>query len=160
MFKVLLSFLLFVPCLTYAIEKADFVLVDKTDARLYLLKQGKVIKAYPVSFGRNPVGHKEKQGDGRTPEGEYRLDFKKSDSAFYKAIRISYPNQDDLKRARKKQVDPGGQIMIHGEKIGREWLTPMLKGVNWTNGCIAVTNSEMDEIWEAIEIGTGIKIQM
>lgn len=140
-------------------EKADFVLVVKSEARLYLKKNGRTLKKYRVAFGADPRGHKQKQGDERTPEGRYLLDYKKADSAFYKAIHISYPNARDRRRARAAGVDPGGQIMIHGQKNGLGWLSFISQHFNWTDGCIAVSNQTMDEIWEAVDAGTPIEIR-
>ncbi|MCF6364513.1 MAG: L,D-transpeptidase family protein, partial [Gammaproteobacteria bacterium] len=94
----------------------------------------------------------------RTPEGKYILDYKKSDSSFYKAIHISYPNETDKRRARMNGVSPGGQIMIHGQKNGQGSLSWLAQKFNWTDGCIAVTNAEMDEIWELVKAGTPIEI--
>lgn len=142
-----------------AIEKADMVLVVKSESKLYLLKNGKVLGEYRAAFGANPKGHKQQEGDERTPEGRYVLDFKKDDSAFYKAIHISYPNEADKKRARQAGVRPGGAIMIHGQKNGLGWLSWISQYFNWTNGCIAVSNSAMDEIWEAVGAGTPIEIR-
>jgi murein L,D-transpeptidase YafK len=104
------------------------------------------------------VGHKQQEGDERTPEGKYLLDYKKDDSAFYKAIHISYPNQNDIENAKKRGVSPGGLIMIHGQRNGLGWLSFASQFFNWTNGCIAVTNSEMEEIWLAVDAGTPIEI--
>lgn len=137
----------------------DSVLVNKSEKKMYLLSQGRKVREYPVIFGENPKGHKQQQGDERTPEGRYVLDYKKSDSSFYKAIHISYPNQKDRARAKKKGVDPGGLIMIHGQKNGLGWLSWLSQNFNWTNGCIAVTNREMDEIWGLVKTGTPIEIQ-
>ena len=103
-------------CCVFAIEKADRVLVDKSDGTLLLLKNGEEIGSFSVVFGANPEGHKQQQGDERTPEGRYILDYKKADSAFYKAIHISYPNAADTEKANKLGVSPGGAIMIHGQK--------------------------------------------
>jgi murein L,D-transpeptidase YafK len=151
--------LLLMPANALAIQKADFVLVVKSKEKLFLIKEDKIIKAYNVVFGANPKGHKQQEGDERTPEGRYILDLKKSDSAFYKAIRISYPNEQDREHAARKGVDPGGQIMIHGQKNGYGWMAPVMQTVNWTDGCIAVTNREMEEIWQAVDVGTPIVIK-
>ena len=140
-------------------ETADSVLVDKSDEKLYLLKDGAVIAEYSVAFGANPKGHKQQEGDERTPEGHYMLDFKKSDSAFYKAIHISYPNSADRQTAAERGVDPGGAIMIHGQRNWLGWLSVVTQRFNWTDGCIAVTNSEMDEIWSMVAIPTPIEIR-
>lgn len=122
------------------------------------MKDNQILKSYHVVFGANPHGHKQQEGDQRTPEGRYALDYKKADSAYYKAIRISYPNREDTAKARKRGVSPGGQIMIHGQKNGRSWLAPFARFFNWTDGCIAVTDAEMEEIWQAVKVGTPIEI--
>jgi murein L,D-transpeptidase YafK len=151
--------LLIIPNFTFGADKADMVLVVKSQSRLYLIKNDKVLSEYRVAFGANPKGTKKQEGDERTPEGRYILDYKKADSAFYKAIHISYPNEDDKKRAKKLKVNPGGMIMIHGQKNGFGWLSWITQHFNWTDGCIAVSNSEMDEIWEAVSAGTPIEIR-
>ncbi len=137
----------------------DLVLVDKSEKKIYLLSKGKELKEYDVVFGESPKGHKQQEGDERTPEGKYILDYKKADSSFYKAIHISYPNEEDNARARKMGVDPGGLIMIHGQKNGFGWLSWLMQWFNWTDGCIAVTNAKMDEIWQLVEVGTPIEIR-
>ena len=142
----------------FSSQKADSVLVNKSDKKLYLIADGKPFKSYHVAFGANPAGHKQQEGDERTPEGKYLLDYKKDDSAFYKAIHISYPNQNDIENAKKRGVSPGGFIMIHGQRNGLGGLSFASQFFNWTNGCIAVTNSEMEEIWLAVDAGTPIEI--
>ena len=137
----------------------DHVLVYKAKRTMQLLAGGKVIKEYKIVLGANPIGHKQKEGDERTPEGKYTLDYKKEDSAFFKAIHISYPNEKDIKRAREANVDPGGQIMIHGQKNGFGRLALISQWYDWTNGCIAVTDSEMKEIWNLVKVGTPIEIK-
>lgn len=151
--------LLLNAAVAFGIEKADRVLVIKSEAKLYLKKNGKVLKAYHVAFGENPEGHKRQEGDERTPEGTYLLDYKKSDSAFYKSIHISYPNKADKQRATKAGVSPGGFIMIHGQKNGLGWLSWITQQFNWTDGCIAVSNRAMDEIWHSVQVGTPIEIR-
>jgi len=140
-------------------QKADLVVVDKSKSRLYLEHAGKIIKSYHIALGRHPKGHKQQEGDGRTPEGHYVLDAKKADSAFYKAIHISYPNEFDLSSAAQRGVSPGGAVMIHGQKNGYGQLARVTQRSNWTNGCIAVTDQEMDEIWAAVDSGTPIEIR-
>ncbi len=139
--------------------KIDNVLVKKSENRIYLLAEGKFIKEYKVVFGANPKGHKQKEGDERTPEGKYILDYKKVNSSFYKAIHISYPNENDKVKAKLSGVNPGSLIMIHGQKNGLSWLSWLSQWFNWTDGCIAVTNTEMDEIWELVDEGIPIEIQ-
>ncbi len=151
--------ILWMPCAGICGEKADFVLVVKSEATLYLKKDSRTLKKFRVAFGAQPKEHKQKQGDERTPEGRYLLDYKKADSAFYRAIHISYPDARDRKRARAAGVDPGGQIMIHGQKNGLGWLSFITQRFNWTDGCIAVSNQSMDEIWEAVDAGTPIEIR-
>lgn len=142
-----------------AIQKADFVLVDKSESKLYLINDDKIIKEYKIALGGNPAGHKQQEGDERTPEGRYLLDYKNENSKYYKAIHISYPNDDDKRKATTNRVNPGGQIMIHGQRNGFAWLAFITQWFNWTDGCIAVTNSEMHEIWQAVDVGTPIEIQ-
>ncbi len=124
-----------------------------------LIKNGLVIKEYHVAFGANPKGHKQQEGDEKTPEGRYILDYKKSDSSFYRAIHISYPNEQDIKNAKTLGVSPGGQIMIHGQKNKPGFFAFITQKFNWTNGCIAVKNFEMDEIWNSVNIGIPIEIK-
>ena len=137
----------------------DYVLVNKSEQKMYLLSLGERVKEYSVVFGGNPKGHKQQEGDQRTPEGKYILDYKKADSTFHKAIHISYPNEEDKERAKEKGINPGGLIMIHGQKNGIGWLSWISQNFNWTDGCIAVTNEEMDEIWTLVKVGTPIEIQ-
>ena len=159
MSRLLIVVLLFISPSVFGIGKADSVLVIKSIHKLYLKKDNKVLKEYDVVFGTNPKGHKKREGDERTPEGSYILDFKKSDSAYYKAIHISYPSEQDKQMAKQQGVDPGGQIMIHGQRNGFGWLSLIVQWFNWTDGCIAVTNKEMDEIWNAVDAGTPIVIE-
>jgi murein L,D-transpeptidase YafK len=157
--RIIILLLLLLPILAYGGEKADAVLVIKSRAKMFLLKNGKNIKEYHVVFGANPKGHKQKEGDERTPEGKYVIDFKNNKSAFYKSMHISYPNEKDKSWAKKNKVNPGGAIMIHGQKNGFGGLSWISQRFNWTNGCIAVTNKEMDEIWQMVDVGTPIEIK-
>lgn len=140
-------------------EKADLVRVKKSEAKLYLLRAGTSFAEFPVVFGGQPEGHKQQEGDERTPEGRYVLDYKKADSAFFKAVHISYPNAQDTAAAKQRGVTPGGAVMIHGQKNGLGWLSPVAQLVNWTNGCIALTNKDMQAVWEAVDAGTPIEIE-
>ncbi len=155
----ILIILLLIPGIAFGIEKADMVLVIKSESKLFLKKRGKIIRAYSVAFGAKPEEHKQQEGDERTPEGKYFLDYKKEDSAFYKSIHISYPNATDQKRAKALGVNPGGLIMIHGQKNGWGWLSWITQQFNWTDGCIAVSNGAMDDIWESVKVGTPIEIK-
>ena len=109
-------------------------------------------------MGGNPVSHKQQQGDKRTPTGSYILDYKNEKSKFYRSIHVSYPNAADKARAKSRGVSPGGDIMIHGQKNGFGHLAAINQQRDWTDGCIAVTDNEMDEIMAAVEIGTPIEI--
>jgi murein L,D-transpeptidase YafK len=140
------------------IIKADFVIIKKSKRELYLLKNGKIFKKYHIALGGNPEGKKTRQGDQKTPEGRYTLDYKKRDSAFFRAIHISYPNRADRLRAERAGVNAGGYIMIHGQKNGFGWLSPLTQRFDWTQGCIAVSNEEMREIWRSIDTPTAIEI--
>jgi murein L,D-transpeptidase YafK len=157
--KIVFLILLFMPNIAFGIEKADRVLVIKSKSKLYLKKQGKILKEYHVTFGASPKGHKQKKGDERTPEGKYILDYKNEDSRFYKSIHISYPNEADKERAKKMRVNPGGCIMIHGQKNGFGCLAFITQRFNWTDGCIAVSNNAMYEIWLSVDVGTPIEIK-
>jgi murein L,D-transpeptidase YafK len=154
-----LLFFFAMPAAGYGLEKAEMVVVVKSESRLYLKRDGQIISQYHVVFGPEPEGHKLQEGDGKTPEGKYVLDYKNANSDFYKSIHISYPNRADRKWAVRSGVDPGGEIMIHGQKNGAGWLASISKYFNWTEGCIAVSNRAMDEIWQAVDVGTPIEIK-
>lgn len=142
-----------------SMQLADKVEVYKLAGELHLERAGEHFKTYHVVFGENPYdGHKQQEGDERTPEGLYTLDYKNEQSIAYRSIHISYPNAADTQRADAAGVSAGGFIMIHGQRNGLGWLGFLAQRFNWTNGCIAVTNAEMDEIMQAIEIGTPIEI--
>jgi murein L,D-transpeptidase YafK len=140
-------------------RKADKAVVAKSERTLTLMSQGKVIRSYKVALGGTPVGRKEQQGDHKTPEGHYVLDRRNAKSRFYKSIHVSYPNEEDRRRAAERGVSPGGDIMIHGLPNGFRWLGAAHRAKDWTDGCIAVTDSEMDEIWELVPDGTPIEIR-
>ena len=161
MLKKIIILIILLPWLAVAGDflKADSVLVKKHEKRLYLIKNKKPFKIYRVAFGANSKGPKRKEGDERTPEGTYKLDYKNSDSDFYKSIHISYPNDQDIKRAEELGISPGGDIMIHGQKNAAKNFSRIHRYVNWTDGCIAVTNTEMDEIWASVDVGTPITIE-
>jgi murein L,D-transpeptidase YafK len=139
---------------------ADRIIVKKSQRRLYLMRDGKPIRTYRISLGIEPVGHKERQGDNRTPEGGYYINWRNPNSQFYKALSISYPNQQDRLRAARYGWDPGGDIMIHGEprRGGDGPLRDLVRAEDWTQGCIAVSNLAIDEIWRYTVDGTPIEI--
>jgi murein L,D-transpeptidase YafK len=119
----------------------------------------KVLKVYRVWLGRGPGKAKLQQGDNETPEGTYTITGRNAHSAAYMSLRISYPNAADRERARKLGVDPGGDIMIHGLPPGNGWVKPGQQLPDWTFGCIAVSDSEMDELWKVVPNGTPIEIK-
>lgn len=155
-FIVLSSLLLFSGLIQAQI---DLVKVDKSERKMQLIEQGKVVKTYRISLGGSPDGHKQQEGDQRTPEGRYILDYKNEDSSFYRSMHISYPNAQDKENAKKLGVSAGGFIMVHGQKNGLGWLSRIAQSFDWTNGCIAITNKEMDEFMSLVEFGTPIEIQ-
>lgn len=139
---------------------ADRVVVKKSERKLMLVKGGEVVREYRVALGDNPYGHKMHQGDERTPEGEYILDWRNPRSNYYKSIHVSYPNERDQLFARAMGMDPGGMIMIHGmpDYLRTPAVMRQFNRRDWTDGCIAVTNDEMEEIWRAVRDGTPIDI--
>ncbi len=139
------------PPLAPQAERVDEIRVDKSERRMTLLRGGKVIKSYRILLGDAPVGHKRQQGDERTPEGRYRITFRNDKSRFHLSLRVSYPNEADRRQARARVVDPGGDIMIHGG-------TPPGYSRDWTDGCIALSNAQIEEVWRLVPIGTPIEI--
>lgn len=138
---------------------ADKILIEKKERRLTLLAKGKVLKTYQIALGGNPNGPKERQGDNKTPEGTYVVDARNRDSRYHLSLHISYPNEQDKKRAKERGVSPGGEIMIHGIKNGFSWVGDLHTGVDWTKGCIAVTDEEIEEIERLAPNGTIVEIR-
>jgi len=145
----------------YAMQKgsADRILIEKSTRRLMLISQGEVLKSYKIALGGNPIGPKERKGDNKTPEGTYVIDARNRDSRFHLSLHISYPNERDKKRAKELGVSPGGDIMIHGIKNGLSWVGDAHTGVDWTQGCIAVTDQEIEEIDKLAPNGTIVEIR-
>jgi tetratricopeptide (TPR) repeat protein len=143
---------------TLRTEPADKVLIEKKERRLTLLSKGEVIKTYKIALGGDPVGPKEKQGDNKTPEGTYIIDSRNRDSGYHLSLHISYPNEKDKMRAKELGVSPGGDIMIHGIKNGLSWVDASHAEIDWTKGCIAVTDEEMEEIYKFVPNGTIVEI--
>jgi murein L,D-transpeptidase YafK len=140
-------------------SKADRIVIDKSERVLTLMRGDQPMKRYPVALGAAPKGAKRFEGDQRTPEGVYRIDYRNASSNFHLALRISYPNEADRVRALEAGLDPGGQIMIHGLRNGQGWLGERHLGGDWTDGCIAVTNAEIEEIWSLVDLGTPVEIR-
>lgn len=140
-----------------ATGNADRIVIEKGERRLTLFRGGRILKSYRVSLGRSPVGHKQREGDNRTPEGQYVIDRHNPDSAFHRALHVSYPNAADRARAAEAGVSPGGDIMIHGLPNRLAWVGRLHRVADWTAGCIAVTNPEIEEIYRAVPDGTPVE---
>ncbi|MGJ5820864.1 L,D-transpeptidase family protein [Paludibaculum fermentans] len=142
-----------------AAEQADRIVIHKARRELQLLQNGKVFKTYKVALGKQPVGPKIQQGDMRTPEGLYRVDGRYARSQFHRALHISYPNSTDRARAQRLGVQPGGDILIHGLPNGQGSVGNAHLQSDWTWGCIAVTDEEIEEIWKLVPNGAVVEIQ-
>ncbi|HEV8239523.1 MAG TPA: L,D-transpeptidase family protein [Thermoanaerobaculia bacterium] len=139
--------------------KIDRVLVLKSQHRLFLLDRGRSVASFPVALGRGPSGPKVREGDGRTPEGVYTIDFHNSASAFYRSLHVSYPQARDVARARRLGASPGGSIMVHGLPPRLAFVGRLQRLADWTNGCIALSNPEMRQVFNAVRDGTQIEIR-
>jgi murein L,D-transpeptidase YafK len=142
-------------------DAIDRIVVVKKERKMYLYKDGKVKGTFPISLGRNPVGHKQKKGDYRTPEGEFFIHRKLCSPKYYRSLCISYPSPEDKARARAKGVNPGGDITIHAQP---KWNADgsgdkYTLARNWTQGCVAVTNSSMKKLWYAVREGVPVTIK-
>ena len=158
--KLVTLLLILLPTFAFANVSplVDYVLVKKSERKLFLMRGGAPLKEYPISLGLRPVGHKQYEGDMRTPEGLYLLDWRNPNSNFYKSIHISYPSTEDLVKAGEAGKPAGGMVMIHGLPNQRDLEDKMFNGWDWTEGCIAVDNRAMDEIWGMVSDGTPILI--
>ena len=139
--------------------RADKVVVRKSGHVLELYEGAQLLRQYRVALGGNPIGHKQQEGDGRTPEGPYLLDYRNPGSSFHRALHISYPAPADVANARKHGVSPGGLIMVHGVRNGLGWLGRLSTLVDWTDGCVAVTDADIEEIWRVVPDRTPILIE-
>ncbi|MDF2095924.1 L,D-transpeptidase family protein [Aquibaculum arenosum] len=138
---------------------ADYVLVDKTERVLSLFAEGEEIARFPIQLGKEPKGHKQREGDNRTPEGVYHIDWRNPESAFFLSLRISYPNNQDRARAEAEGVSPGGMIMLHGMPNDVDYRREVWDEDNWTNGCIALRDHHIAEVWDRVAVGTPIEIR-
>jgi murein L,D-transpeptidase YafK len=140
-------------------ESVDRILVDKSERKLYLLHTGRIVRTFDISLGLVPEGPKRREGDFRTPEGVYYVEAKNALSDYFLALKISYPNAGDRERARTQGIDPGGQIMIHGSPNVPRYPPSRYRGWDWTDGCIAVSNSDMVDLWLMTPVDTPIEIR-
>lgn len=138
---------------------ADRIIVHKAARKMELMHAGQVLKTYKIALGRNPLGPKKQQGDHRTPEGIYVIDRRNAHSKFHRALHISYPNAGDREQARRLGVAPGGDVFIHGLPNGYGFVGAAHRARDWTDGCIAVTDQEIEEIWNLVDNGTPVEIR-
>ncbi|MEZ9393558.1 murein L,D-transpeptidase family protein [Vibrio splendidus] len=141
------------------LQVVTLVKVDKSKRRMYLLKGEEVVQEFRIALGKQPKGHKRFEGDNRTPEGQYQLDYVMEESDFYRSVHINYPRSSDMQWAQKNDVDPGGNIKIHGIKNGERRSPSFIQSFDWTDGCIALTNQDMDEFIQLVKMGTPIHIE-
>ncbi|MFO7704605.1 MAG: L,D-transpeptidase family protein [Halopseudomonas sp.] len=137
----------------------DQLLIHKAERRLEVISDGQVIKEYRISLGRQPLGHKQQQGDQRTPEGIYRIDWRHESPQFNLSLHLDYPNLKDRAAAYKRSVDPGSMIMIHGTPTNAPYPEWFFKGLDWTDGCVALSNTDMRTLWELVPDGTLVEIR-
>jgi murein L,D-transpeptidase YafK len=140
-------------------EVANDIVIVKSERKMTLLSHGKVLHTYQVSLSTVPVGAKERNGDHKVPEGDYRIDYKNPASQFHLALHVSYLNEADSAHAKRLGVDPGGEIEIHGLAKQYAWMGSLHRKYDWTNGCIAVTNAEIEEIYPLVPVGTKVEIK-
>ena len=141
-------------------EKINYVVVRKQDRKLDLYAGSKIIKSYNIALGQQPIGQKFQEGDSRTPEGIYSLDWRNPNSRFFRSIHVDYPNEKQMKEAKAKGINPGGEIMIHGQPSDwDERIELTFRKKDWTEGCIALENQDMMEVWNLVEDNTVIHIK-
>jgi len=146
--------------LNQSLAPVDYVLVKKSERKLFLYAGPDLVKSYNIALGKQPVGQKQKEGDSRTPEGLYTLDWRNPNSKFYRSIHVSYPNISQKRSAKEAGIDPGGEIMIHGQP--NDWserIRLTFADKDWTEGCIALENQDMIEVWDLVKDGTPIEIK-
>ncbi len=159
LFPLLILSSYLIPPQVQARDRVDLIIIEKAARRLSLHSGKHQVRQYRIALGRTPIGAKECQGDGKTPEGEYLISGRNVHSAFHRSLRISYPNQTDRHRAKTLKCSPGGDIMIHGLPNGRGWLGASHRLSDWTEGCIALTDEEIEEIWNLVRDGTKVVIK-
>lgn len=137
----------------------DRILIEKSARKLSILREGKLLKSYRVALGRNPIGPKQEEGDRKTPEGAYAIDYRNPHSDYHLALHISYPSPEDDARAAARGINAGFDIMIHGLPNGRGWIGAFHRRQDWTAGCIALTDAEIEELWRITPDGTAVEIR-
>jgi len=137
----------------------DKILVLKSKRQLQVFSKNELLKSYKISLGRKPIGAKQFEGDDKTPEGKYTINDKNPNSGYHLNLGVSYPSKADIKFAKSKRKSPGGLIKIHGLKNGRGFIGKFHRFFDWTHGCIALTNDEIEELYHNVKIGTVIEIK-
>jgi len=137
----------------------DRIVVEKSARKLSIFREGRRVKSYRIALGRNPIGAKQKEGDMKTPEGTYKIDSRNPQSNFHLGLHISYPSDEDNQRAAARGVSAGSDIMIHGIQNGRGWIGAFHRWKDWTAGCVALTDEEIEELWRLTPDGTTIQIR-
>lgn len=165
LFRFLIGFLLFLVVYYFYPEsklplgiKIDKLVVFKSKRKLIAYSKNRELKTYVISLGGEPIGHKQYEGDNRTPEGHYFINAKNPNSGYHKNLGVSYPNENDRARSQKIGKSPGGEIKIHGLKNGLDFIGKFHRWFDWTKGCMAITSEEVDELYESVAIGTPIEI--
>jgi murein L,D-transpeptidase YafK len=156
---ILWRFYSFKPISISGDKTIDEIIVLKSRRELQLIENNSVLRTYKISLGSSPIGPKMRQGDGKTPEGKYHISGRNKSSKYHLSLRISYPNTDDILRAKRMGVNPGGDIMIHGLRNDFGWVGPFHRFFDWTQGCIAVTDSEIEEIYNLVANNTPVIIR-
>ncbi len=141
------------------IKQIDHAVIEKGKHTLTVYSGGQIVASYRIALGREPVGAKNCEGDYKTPEGRYKIVAQNPNSRFYRSLLINYPNANDIAVAKQRNCSPGGNVAIHGLENGFEWVGRTHSSVDWTNGCVAVTNQEMDRLWKLMPVGTSVEIR-
>jgi len=161
MIKLILFLIFSISCVSFAdssLPYADKILVIKSVRKMFLIKDDKPYREYNIALGKVPIGHKRQEGDKKTPEGLYTIKYRNPESAYHLSLLINYPDKEDRDSAKQRGVKPGSNIFIHGLPNGIDYLSASMVGTDWTDGCIAVTNREIEEIWKLVIDGTPIEI--
>ena len=137
----------------------DKLLIHKQERRLEVISDGQVVRHYRIALGKQPLGHKQERGDNRTPEGIYSIDWRHHSPSYNLSLHLNYPNLKDRADAWERGVDPGSMIMIHGTPVDEEYPEWFFNGLDWTNGCIALDNRSMQELWDLAPDGTLVEIR-
>ncbi|WP_417713629.1 L,D-transpeptidase family protein [Pseudophaeobacter arcticus] len=145
------------PDLATLVDRVDHILIEKSARRLTASRAGQKVLQYDIALGFDPIGDKSREGDGKTPEGLFTIDRRNPNSSYHLSLGITYPQPKDIRRAAAAGIDPGGDIFIHGQPNALGNLAT-LPG-DWTAGCIAISNTEMEQLWRLVDLGTSVEIR-